>query len=287
MKKHNLIDGKEIAQTVIKEVHQDVAKLKELGVTPGLAVILVGENPASKLYVNIKKKVAVKAGMNSFVFEMDESVSTEEVLTKITELNKDQNVHGILVQLPLPKHIDSVKIINTIDPKKDVDGFTVENVGKLVTKQDALFPCTPQGCLHLIKSAQPNIAGMHAVVLGRSNIVGKPMADLLLHENCAVTTIHSKTNHPEDIAKTADILVVAAGKPGLVNAEWVKEGAIVIDVGISRVNKDDVESLSGDVDFESVQPIAKAITPVPGGVGPMTIAYLLKNTIKASYYTLN
>lgn len=287
MKKHNLIDGKEVAQNVIKEVHQDVAKLKERGITPGLAVILVGENPASKLYVNIKKKVAVKAGMNSFVFEMDESVSTEEVLAKITELNKDQNVHGILVQLPLPKHIDSVKIINTIDPKKDVDGFTVENVGKLVTKQDALFPCTPQGCLHLIKSVQSDITGMHAVVIGRSNIVGKPMADLLLHENCAVTTIHSKTKNPEEIAKTADILVVATGKPGLVNKEWVKDGAIVIDVGISRVSKDGTESLSGDVDFESVQPIAKAITPVPGGVGPMTIAYLLKNTIKASYYTLN
>lgn len=287
MQKHNIINGKEIAQKVVDEVQKDVAKLKERGITPGLAVILVGENPASKLYVNIKKKVAVKAGMNSFVFEMDESVSTEEILNKITELNTSQDVHGILVQLPLPKHIDSVKIINTIAPKKDVDGFTVENVGKLVTKQDALFPCTPQGCLHLIKSVQPDIAGMHAVVVGRSNIVGKPMADLLLHENCAVTTIHSKTKTPEAIAKTADILVVAAGKPGLVNRNWVKEGAIVIDVGISKVNKDGVEALSGDVDFESIQPIAKAITPVPGGVGPMTIAYLLKNTIKATYYSLN
>jgi methylenetetrahydrofolate dehydrogenase (NADP+)/methenyltetrahydrofolate cyclohydrolase len=284
MEKHNVINGKEVAQDVIKDVHQDVAKLKELGLTPGLAVILVGENPASKIYVNIKKKVAVKAGMNSFVFEMDESVSTEDILSKIHELNKDQNVHGILVQLPLPKHIDSVKIINTIDPKKDVDGFTVENAGKLVTKQDALVPCTPQGCLHLIKHVQPNISGLHAVVIGRSNIVGKPMADLLLHENCSVTTIHSQTQNPEDIAKTADILVVAAGSPNLVDSNWVKEGAIVIDVGISRVNNKGMESLSGDVDFKSVQPIAGAITPVPGGVGPMTIAYLLKNTIKASYY---
>ena len=287
MPKHNIINGKEIAQKVVEEVQRDVAKLKERSITPGLAVILVGENPASKLYVSIKRKVAVKSGMNSFVFEMDKSVSTEEVLAKITELNKDQNVHGILVQLPLPKHIDSVKIINTIEPKKDVDGFTVENVGKLVTKQDALFPCTPQGCLHLIKSVQSDISGMHAVVVGRSNIVGKPMADLLLHENCAVTTIHSKTKTPEAIAKTADILVVAAGKPGLVNRDWVKEGAVVIDVGISKINKDGVEALSGDVDFESVQPIAKAITPVPGGVGPMTIAYLLKNTIKATYYSLD
>jgi methylenetetrahydrofolate dehydrogenase (NADP+)/methenyltetrahydrofolate cyclohydrolase len=286
MKKSNIIDGKKVAKSVIKGVKEDIKILESKGVIPGLAVIIVGDDPGSKIYVARKREMARKVGIKSFVFEMPSQTDTKEIIDKIKVLNLDNSIHGILVQLPLPKHIDTVSIINTIDPSKDVDGFTVENVGKLVTKQDGLAPCTPQGCLHLIKTIEPNLKGLHAVVVGRSNIVGKPVADMLLHEDCTVTTIHSKTKNPEKIAKTADIIIAAAGSPGLLDKNWVKEGTIVIDVGISRVSKDNKFVLSGDVNFQEVQKIAKAITPVPGGVGPMTISYLLKNTVKAAYNSI-
>lgn len=282
MKTSNIIDGKKISETVIDEVRKDLLALKKINIVPGLAVIIVGDDIGSKIYVARKKEMALKVGIKSFVFEISKNASTKEIINKITELNNDNEIHAILVQLPLPNHVDTISIINSIAPYKDVDGFTVENVGKLVANQDGLVPCTPQGCLHLIKSVQKDIQGMHAAVIGRSQIVGKPMADLLLHENCTVTTIHSKTRNPEKIAKTADILISAAGVPNLVDKEWVKDGCIVIDVGISRINKNDKEILVGDVNFEQIKHITKAITPVPGGVGPMTISYLLKNTIKAA-----
>jgi methylenetetrahydrofolate dehydrogenase (NADP+)/methenyltetrahydrofolate cyclohydrolase len=288
MTKSNIIDGKEIAASVIEQVKIDLNSLKNKGIEPCLAVIIVGNDPASKIYVARKKHMAMKIGIKSFVFELDKNVTTETVVSTIIQLNNDQTVHGILIQLPLPTQIDTTIVINSINPKKDVDGFTIENVGKLVTNQDGLVPCTPQGCLHLIKSVEKNIQGLHSVVIGRSNIVGRPMASLLLHENCTVTTIHSKTINPREISKTADILVVATGIPNLVDQEWVKKGCIVIDVGISRISKNGVEKLVGDVNFEEVKKIARAITPVPGGVGPMTISYLLKNTLKAAYhYTEN
>jgi len=283
MKNSNIIiDGKKISETVIDEVRKDLLELKKRNIVPGLAVIIVGDDIGSKIYVARKKEMAIEVGMKSFVFEISKDASTKEITDKITELNHNKEIHGILVQLPLPKHVDTVSVINAITPYKDVDGFTVENVGKLVTNQDALVPCTPQGCLHLIKSVQKDIQGLHAVVIGRSQIVGKPMADLLLHENCTVTVIHSKTRSPEKISKTADIIVSATGIPNLVDKEWVKDGCIVIDVGISRINKNGKEILVGDVNFEQIKHIAKAITPVPGGVGPMTISYLLKNTVKAA-----
>lgn len=286
MKQSNIIDGKQIAETVIDQVVSDLKTLKNKGIVPGLAVIIVGDDPGSQVYVSRKREMAVKVGMKSSIFEMPLESTTQEITKKIEELNKDQSIHGILIQLPLPKHVNTTTIINSIAPHKDVDGFTVENVGKLLTKQDGLIPCTPQGCLHLIKTVEPNLKGLHAVVIGRSNIVGKPVADMLLHEDCTVTTIHSKTQNPEKIAITADILIAAAGSRNLVNKNWVKEGAIVIDVGITRTEKNGKTALSGDVNFDEVQKIAKAITPVPGGVGPMTISYLLKNTVKAAYNTI-
>ncbi|MCH9753710.1 MAG: bifunctional methylenetetrahydrofolate dehydrogenase/methenyltetrahydrofolate cyclohydrolase [Alphaproteobacteria bacterium] len=286
MKQSNIIDGKEIAKSIIDEAILDIKSLKSKGITPGLAVIIVGNDPGSKIYVARKREMALKLGMKSFALEMPTQTDTKEIIDKIKALNEDSSIHGILVQLPLPKHIDTASIIDSIDPKKDVDGFTLENVGKLVTRQKGLKPCTPQGCLHLIKTIEPNLKGLHAVVIGRSNIVGKPVADMLLHENCTVTTIHSKTKHPEKIAKTADIIIAAAGSPELVDEHWVKEGAIVIDVGISRATKNGKTTLLGDVNFQKVQKITKAITPVPGGVGPMTISYLLKNTVKAAYNSL-
>jgi len=284
MKNSNIIDGKAIAATVIEQVKENLNHIKNKGVEPCLAVIIVGDDPASKIYVARKKQMATKIGIKSLVFEIDKNVTTETIVSKIIQLNNDQSVHGILIQLPLPPHIDATIVINSINPKKDVDGFTIENVGKLVTNQDGLVPCTPQGCLHLIKSVEKNIQGLHSVVIGRSNIVGRPMANLLLHENCTVTTIHSKTINPKEIAKTADILVVATGIPNLIDQEWVKKGCIVIDVGISRISENGIEKLVGDVNFEAVQKVARAITPVPGGVGPMTISYLLKNTLKAAYH---
>lgn len=274
-----LIDGKAAAFIVREEVAKKVTALKQTrGITPGLAVVLVGSDPASEVYVRNKGKQTKEAGMNSYEFKLPDTVTQEELLAKVAELNADKNVHGILVQLPLPKHIDEDTVINAIDPKKDVDGFHVINAGRLATGQDAFVPCTPIGCMRLINEVTGGPAGLHAVVVGRSNIVGKPMAALLLKENCTVTIAHSKTKDLPVLLKTADIVVAAVGRPEMIKGEWLKKGAIVIDVGINRVDG----KLVGDVDFVSCQGIASAITPVPGGVGPMTIACLLENTLKAA-----
>jgi len=280
-----IIDGKAFAENLRKRIAACVAILKDKhGVTPGLAVILVGEDPASQVYVRNKGKQTLEAGMNSYEFKMPPSVSQAELISKIDELNKDKNVNGILVQLPLPKTIDEREIINAISPEKDVDGFHVINVGKLSTGQiDGMAPCTPSGCMMLLKDAMPNLSGKHAVVIGRSNIVGKPMAQLLLRENCTVTIAHSRTANLAAECRPADIVVSAVGVQEIVRGEWIKPGAVVIDVGINRVQlSDGTYKLLGDVCFEEVSKIAGAITPVPGGVGPMTIACLLNNTLKAA-----
>ena len=276
-----IIDGKAFAEGLRKQVAQAVAQLKgEHGLTPGLAVILVGDNPASEVYVRNKKRAVIEVGMNPFDTHFPASISEAELLNKITDLNINPQVHGILVQLPLPAHIDERAVINAIDPAKDVDGFHVVNVGKLATGQpDGLVSCTPLGCLLLLKDRfKEGLAGKQAVVIGRSNIVGKPMAQLLLNESCTVTICHSRTKDIENVVKQADIVVAAVGKPNMVKASCIKPGAVVIDVGINRVN----DKLVGDVDFDAVREVAGAITPVPGGVGPMTIACLLRNTLQAA-----
>ncbi len=275
-----IIDGKKFAEGLRTKIKEQVSELKnKTGKVPGLAVILVGEDPASEVYVRNKSRQTVEVGMQNFEYKYPATISESELITKINELNKNPEVHGILVQLPLPKHISEDKVIETISPQKDVDGFHVVNRGLLVTgSKQALIPCTPLGCLMLIKDVLgADISGKNAVVIGRSNIVGKPMSQLLLNEGCTVTICHSRTRNIEEVCKTADILVVAVGKPLLVKRNWVKQGAVVIDVGINRVDG----KLVGDVDFEDVSPIASAITPVPGGVGPMTIACLLNNTLEA------
>jgi methylenetetrahydrofolate dehydrogenase (NADP+)/methenyltetrahydrofolate cyclohydrolase len=279
---NKIIDGKSIAKNIREEILHQANMLKAFNTIPGLAVIQVGHNPSSTIYVRNKVKAATEANIHSFVFQFEESTNTEQLKMKIEYLNNDPRVNGILVQLPLPKHIESMEVINTIAPEKDIDGLTIENVGKLVTQQKGLIPCTPQGCLILIKSIEPVIKGLEAVVVGRSNIVGRPMSNLLLNEDCTVTIAHSRTHNIEKICKKADILVIAAGKPKLVKKEWVKDEAIVIDVGINRITKFATTKLSGDVDFDNILPKVRAITPVPGGVGPMTIACLLKNTIEAT-----
>ncbi len=275
-----IIDGKKFAETLRARIKDEVAELKaKTGKQPGLAVILVGEDPASEVYVRNKSKQTVEVGMQNFEYKYPSGISENELISKIEELNNNPEVHGILVQLPLPKNISEDKVIETISPAKDVDGFHVVNRGLLVTgSKDALVPCTPLGCLLLVKDVLgDNISGKNAVVVGRSNIVGKPMSQLLLNEGCTVTICHSRTKNIEDVCKGADILVVAVGKPLLVKRNWVKEGAVVIDVGINRVDS----KLVGDVDFTDVSSVASAVTPVPGGVGPMTIACLLKNTLEA------
>ncbi len=279
-----IIDGKLFAEKLRKQIAVEVTSLKNQGHEIGLAVVLVGENPASKVYVSNKAKQTVECGMNSFEFTFPDSITEEDLLNKIAELNNDKKVNGILVQLPLPSHIDEKKVIEAIIPEKDVDGFHPINVGKLSCGNDSLVPCTPQGSLMLIKDVLgDNLSGKNAVVIGRSNIVGKPMAMLLLQESCTVTIVHSRTKNIEEICKNADILVAAVGKPLFVKKEWVKEGAVVIDVGINRITDSEGKNkLVGDVDFENVKHIASAITPVPGGVGPMTIACLLNNTLKAA-----
>jgi methylenetetrahydrofolate dehydrogenase (NADP+)/methenyltetrahydrofolate cyclohydrolase len=279
---NKIIDGKSIAKSIREEISHQANMLKAFNIIPGLAVIQVGHNPSSTIYVRNKVKAATEANINSFVFQFEESTNTEQLKMKIEHLNNDPKVNGILVQLPLPNHIESMEVINTIAPEKDIDGLTIENVGKLVTRQKGLIPCTPQGCLILIKSIEPVIKGLQAVVVGRSNIVGRPMSNLLLNEDCTVTIAHSRTYNIEKICKKADILVIAAGKPKLVKKEWVKDEAIVIDVGINRITKFATTKLLGDVDFDNILPKVRAITPVPGGVGPMTIACLLKNTIEAT-----
>jgi methylenetetrahydrofolate dehydrogenase (NADP+) / methenyltetrahydrofolate cyclohydrolase len=281
-----IIDGKQIAAELRLEIATQVSEIKQHKVIPSLAVILVGNDPASEVYVSNKEKAAHSVGMNSLQFKMAADSSEEDLIAKIEELNADKKIHGILVQLPLPKHIDTKKVIRTIDPNKDVDGFHVINVGKLSVgeidgDEAALVPCTPKGCVHLIKSTLGNnIAGLKALVIGSSNIVGRPLARLLMLESCTVTIANRSTKDLKAECLQADIIIAAAGVPNLVKADMVKKDAIIIDVGINRISLPDGKTrLVGDVDFESVKDVAKAVTPVPGGVGPMTIAYLLKNTL--------
>ena len=272
-----IIDGKKEAELLRDGIKKEVLKIKESkNKVPGLTVILIGNYIPSQIYVKNKEKNSKEVGMNSDVIKYSDDVTEKEILEKIKELNNDQNVSGILVQLPLPKQINKEKIINAIHPSKDVDGFNPVNVGNLSSGYKGLVPCTPMGCLMLIKKVEKNLSGKHAVIIGRSNLNGKPMAQLLLKENCTVTIVHSKTKDLQQECLKADILVAAVGVPNLVKKNWVKKDAIVIDVGINKLN----DKIVGDVEFDQVKDIAKAITPVPGGVGPMTIACLLKNTLE-------
>lgn len=283
MSDQKIIDGKAFAEKIRAKVAAQVAYLKaHEGFVPGLAVVLVGEDPASKVYVRNKGEQTKASGMASFEHKLDASTSQETLLKLIDQLNKDPQVNGILVQLPLPKQIDSQAVINAIDPDKDVDGFHVVNAGRLATGGQGLVPCTPYGCLLLLKDRLGDLSGKHAVVIGRSNIVGKPMAQLLLNESCTVTIAHSKTKDLPAEVRRADIVVAAVGRPEMVKGDWLKEGAVVIDVGINRVEKDGKGKLVGDCDFQSCIGRAGAITPVPGGVGPMTIAMLLHSTLIAA-----
>ena len=279
-----IIDGKTIAAELRAKVADEVQRLaKAHGMVPGLAVVLVGANPASEVYVGSKKKMTVEAGMRSFDHTLPETVSEQELLALIARLNADPAVNGILVQLPLPAHIDSQKIIAAIDPGKDVDGFHPMNAGKLATGLPALVPCTPLGCVILAKRVHGSLAGLDAVVLGRSNIVGKPLAQLLLNENATVTITHSKTRDLPAVCRRADLLFAAIGRPEMVKADFIKRGATVIDVGINRITSPDGKKrIVGDVAYAEASGVAGAITPVPGGVGPMTIACLLVNTLRAA-----
>ncbi|MFM1816505.1 MAG: bifunctional methylenetetrahydrofolate dehydrogenase/methenyltetrahydrofolate cyclohydrolase FolD [Pseudomonadota bacterium] len=283
-----ILDGKAIAADVRAQVAADVAALRrENGTEVGLAVVLIGEDPASQVYVRNKAKQTVEAGMRSFEHRLPAATGEGELLALVGQLNRDPSVHGILVQLPLPDHIDERKVIEAIDPGKDVDGFHPINAGRLATGQDALVPCTPTGCILLAKRAASDLAGLNAVIIGRSNIVGKPVAQLLLAENCTVTIAHSRTRDLPGIARQADLLVAAVGRAEMVRGDWIKPGAIVIDVGINRVAGEGGKSrLVGDVAFEEARQVAGWITPVPGGVGPMTIACLLANTVKAARLSL-
>tara|TARA_Y100001970_G_scaffold242537_1_gene307040 strand:+ start:1579 stop:2415 length:837 start_codon:yes stop_codon:yes gene_type:complete len=276
-----IIDGKKEAAILREEIKNEIAELKKkTKKVPGLTVILIGEFAPSQIYVKNKEKSSREVGINSDIIKYASDVSEKVVIEKIEELNKDKNVSGILVQLPLPDHISKEKIINTIDPLKDVDGFNPLNVGNLASGYEAIIPCTPLGCLLLIKKVEKNLSGKHAVIIGRSNLNGKPMAQLLLKENCTVTIVHSKTKNLQSECLRADILVAAVGVPNLVKRDWVKNDAIVIDVGINKVEN----KIIGDVSFEEVKDKVKAVTPVPGGVGPMTIACLLSNTLKCFKY---
>ena len=278
----DIIDGKAFAATIREKVAGHVARLRdEHGITPGLAVVLVGEDPASQVYVRSKGKQTVEVGMNSVEHKLDVDTSEADLLALIEQLNTDPAVHGILVQLPLPDHLDSDLVINSIDPAKDVDGFHISNVGLLGTGQKSMVPCTPLGCLMMLRDKLGSLSGMDAVVLGRSNIVGKPMAQLLLRDSCTVTIAHSRTKDLPEVVRRADIVVAAVGRSEMVPGDWIKPGATVIDVGINRIERDGKTKLVGDVDFQSVQEVAGAVTPVPGGVGPMTIACLLANTVTA------
>ncbi len=289
MSEATIIDGKAIAADLRKKVGEAAAKLKsQHGITPGLAVILVGEDPASQVYVRNKGRQTVKAGMQSFEHRLPEETGEADLIALITVLNGNDEVHGILVQLPLPGHIREDRIIEAIDPMKDVDGFHPINVGRLAAGQAVLKPCTPLGCIILAKTVNPDLAGLNAVVVGRSNIVGKPVAQLLLDENATVTIAHSKTRDLALLTKTADILVAAVGRPEMIKGDWVKPGATVIDVGINRIDDGSERGrLVGDVDFDAARKIAGAITPVPGGVGPMTIACLLRNSLIAACIQAN
>jgi methylenetetrahydrofolate dehydrogenase (NADP+)/methenyltetrahydrofolate cyclohydrolase len=279
-----IIDGKAFAENLRKRVASEVTAFHAAtGVTPGLAVVLVGEDPASSVYVRNKGKQTVEAGMASIEHKLPASTTQAELLALIATLNAEKEVHGILVQLPLPAHIDAQAVLSTVDPAKDVDGFHVVNAGRLTVGLDALVPCTPLGCVMLLKDALGSLAGLEAVVVGRSNIVGKPVAQLLLREDCTVTVAHSRTRNLPEVCRRADILIGAVGRPEMIRGDWIKPGATVIDVGINRITgPDGKHRLVGDVAFEEAQSIAGAITPVPGGVGPMTIACLLQNTLTAA-----
>jgi methylenetetrahydrofolate dehydrogenase (NADP+)/methenyltetrahydrofolate cyclohydrolase len=278
-----LIDGKAHAAALRAAVAHGAAQLRDRGIQPGLAAVLVGDDPASEVYVRSKGKASEEAGLASFQHRLPASTSEAELLALVARLNGDRDVDGILVQLPLPRHIDPQRVIDAIDPAKDVDGFHAQNVGRLWSGGDALVPCTPWGCLLLLRATMGSLAGAEAVVIGRSNIVGKPMAALLLAEHCTVTLAHSRTRELSAVARRADILVAAIGKAEMVKGAWIKPGATVIDVGINRVPAEGGKSrLVGDVAFAEASAVAGAITPVPGGVGPMTIACLLRNTLVAS-----
>ena len=278
-----VIDGKAFAAGLRGRIATAVAGLKAAhGLTPGLAVVLVGEDPASKVYVANKAKQTVEAGMNSWEHRLPVETPEADVLALVEKLNNDPACHGILVQLPLPKHIDTMKVLSAISPAKDVDGFHVVNVGKLSTGQDSLVPCTPTGSVMLAKHVLGKLDGLEAVVIGRSNIVGKPVAQLLLAENCTVTIAHSRTRDLPGVVRRADLVIAAVGRPEMVKGDWLKPGATVIDVGINRIERDGRAKLVGDCDYASCAKVAGAITPVPGGVGPMTIACLLYNTVKAA-----
>ena len=271
-----IIDGKKEAEIIRNEIKKEISDLKKMnGKTPTLTVILIGDFAPSLIYVKNKEKSAREVGINSEIIKYPKNVSEKDILEKIKELNKNDEISGILVQLPLPSQISKKKIINAIHPSKDVDGFNPLNVGNLSSGYESIVPCTPLGCLYLIKKIEPNLAGKHAVIIGRSNLNGKPMAQLLLKENCTVTIAHSKTDDLQNECLKADILVAAAGVPNLIKKNWVKKNTIVIDVGINKVG----EKIVGDVNFDELKDNVKAITPVPGGVGPMTIACLLKNTL--------
>ncbi|KOP83391.1 bifunctional methylenetetrahydrofolate dehydrogenase/methenyltetrahydrofolate cyclohydrolase FolD [Cytobacillus solani] len=275
----SLIDGKEIARQKKTLIAEEVEKLKKDGIVPGLAVILVGNNPASKTYVTNKERTCRELGMHSVLIELPESVSEEALLNQVAELNEDSSIHGILVQMPLPDHINEKKVIEAISPEKDVDGFHPVNVGRMMTGQDSFLPCTPYGVMEMLDYIGADIAGKHVVVVGRSNIVGKPAGQLFLNKNATVTYCHSKTPDLKAFTTQADILVAAVGKVNIITKDHVKEGAIVIDVGMNRNSEG---KLCGDVDFSNVKEIASYITPVPGGVGPMTITMLMFNTLKAA-----
>ena len=290
MPETQIIDGKQIAADLRAETKKRVEEFQsKYNKVPTLAVVLVGEDPASQVYVNTKTKMAKEIGMNVEDHFLEKTVSEKELLSVVEQLNINENVNGILVQLPLPDHMDSRLIIDAIDPIKDADGFHAINVGRNSIGGDLLkktfTPCTPLGCYLMLKKVIPDLKGMHAVIIGRSNIVGKPMAQLLLEESCTVTIVHSKTKNIESMVKQADIVVAAVGRPNMVKSDWVKDGAVIIDVGINRIDNPDKPGktkLVGDVDYKDVFSVASAITPVPGGVGPMTIACLLKNTVDAA-----
>ncbi|HHT7239047.1 MULTISPECIES: bifunctional methylenetetrahydrofolate dehydrogenase/methenyltetrahydrofolate cyclohydrolase FolD [Bacillus] len=274
-----IIKGNEVAEKKRAQLKEEVVKLKEQGIVPGLAVILVGEDPASRSYVKGKEKGCEQVGIYSELIELPETIAEERLLAEIDRLNGDDRINGILVQLPLPKHIEEKAIIERISPEKDVDGFHPISVGRMMTGQDTFLPCTPHGILELVKETNLDISGKHVVVIGRSNIVGKPVGQLFLNENATVTYCHSKTQNIEELSKLADILIVAVGRPKMVTADYIKEGAVVIDVGVNRL---ETGKLCGDVDFDNVLDVAGYITPVPKGVGPMTITMLLHNTVESA-----
>lgn len=278
-----IISGKIISAAVKERIAAEVNELKQKGVTPGLAVIIVGTDPASQVYVGSKERTCIELGMYSEKYELPESTTNEELLALVEKLNKDDKIHGILCQLPLPRHLDEKAVIDAIVPEKDVDAFHVQNVGKIMLGDYDFLPCTPAGIMEMLKYSNIDPQGKHCVVIGRSNIVGKPMAMLMLHANATVTICHSKTQNLKELCRQADILVAAVGRAKFVTADMVKEGAVVIDVGM---NRDENGKLCGDVDYQNVEPVCSAITPVPGGVGPMTIAMLMQNTLTSAKRTL-